>query len=83
MRHDGADVFCKVTHWICCRILCAARLLCQEKDLALSIWASARQKQVYLLIFRLIKTDCDCRNILIFLISLLPLIITCKMGDVG
>lgn len=63
--------------------LCAARLLCQEKDLALSVWPSARQKRAYLLIFGLIKTDCDCRNILIFLISLLPPIITCKMGDVG
>lgn len=64
------------------QILCPHRILWQEKDLPLSVWTSARQKRVYLLIFRLIKSDCDCRNILIFLISLLPLIITCKMGDV-
>lgn len=43
-------------------------------------WMLARYNQVYLLIFWLIKSE--SRNILIFLISQLPLI-TCKMGDVG
>lgn len=44
---------------------------------------AARYNQVYLLIFRLIKSDCNSRNIHIFIISQLPQIITCKMGDVG
>lgn len=46
--------------------LCPPRLLWQEKDPALSVWTSARQQQVYLLIYWLIKSDCDCRNTLIF-----------------
>lgn len=49
----------------------------------LSAWMAARYNQVYLLIFRLIKSDYNSRNIHIFIISQLPQIITCKMGDVG
>lgn len=44
-------------------------------------WMLERYNQVYLLIYWLIKSE--SRNILIVLISQLPLIITCKMGDVG
>lgn len=49
----------------------------------LSARMAARYNQVYLLIFRLIKSDCNSRNIHIFIISQLPQIITCKMGDAG
>lgn len=49
----------------------------------LSARMAARYNQVYLLIFWLIKSDYNSRNIHIFIISQLPQITPCKMGDVG
>lgn len=69
MRQYGIDTLCNLT--------CFLQNLSFVKD----GWMLARYNQVYLLISWLIKSE--SRNILIFLISQLPLIITCKMGDVG
>lgn len=81
MRHDGTDTLRKLTHYSTFAAEFVSSLFCGKKKMMLSICMDHRQ--VYLLIFWLIKSDCNCRNILIFLISQLPLIITCKMGDVG
>lgn len=55
----------------------------RKKDAARLHGHRQGRNRVYHLIFHLIKSDCNHRNIPICLISQLPLIITCEMGDVG